>query len=167
MNTNSEYVISKNVLELITVANDYCLFVEKISNYNKNDIQLYFLRIAPLLYLKGSLIPYFELDDTNANERFVNEEDWIAVYKNTKDIFNNDNYFYDTLNPIDNEAEKLEIAEIVADIYQDLKDFILLYQKDTMAAKENAVFACYILFKNNWGIKITSLQKIMHYLVTK
>ena len=131
MNTfdNSEYVISKNVIELITVANDYCLFIEKISNYKKNEIYLYLLRIAPLLFLKGSLIADFEISDTDANERFVNEEEWIAVYKNTKEIFANDNSFYDTINPTDNEAVKLEISEIIADIYQDLKDFILLYQK--------------------------------------
>jgi len=46
-----------------------------------------------------------------------------------------------------------------------MKDFILLYQIEGLAAKENAVFSCRYLFKNNWGKKVISLMKVMHYLL--
>jgi len=161
---NSDLVLSNKVLEMVTVAHEYCLFVEKISKYNKTDIQMYFSKIAPLLYLKASLLPDIEVSDNDADERFVTEEAWNAIYNDTKEIFKEDNIFADTDNiePADTELFHYEISEIVADIYQDLKDFVMLYQKESLAAKENAVFSCRNYFKNNWGIKCIFLMKTMH-----
>ena len=162
---NTKLIISKKVLEMITVANEYCLFVEKLTSYQKDDTLLYFSRIAPLLYLKGSLLPDIEVNDTDANERFVTEEQWLGLYKDAKAFFGVNNEFFDNDNIklLGNEVTQQELSEIIADIYQDLKDFILLYQKEGLAAKENAVFSCRHLFKNHWGKKVISLMKVMNY----
>lgn len=164
-NLNTELVISKKVIEMITVANEYCLFVEKLINYNKEDVMLYFSRIAPLLYLKGSLMPDIEVADTDANERFVTEEEWLKIYKETKEKFKENNKFSDADNTNHNDSElvTLELSELIADIYQDLKDFVLLYQKESFAAKENAVLSCRHYFKTNWGQKVIFLMKVMHF----
>ena len=52
MTTTEEPAISRNVIEMITVANEYCLFLEGIEKYTKDDIISYFQKICPLLYLK-------------------------------------------------------------------------------------------------------------------
>jgi len=164
-NSNTEIIVSKKVLEMITVANEYCLFVEKINHYEKNEVMLYLSRIAPLLYIKGSLLPDIEVTDTDANERFVTEEQWLSIYKETKELFKKDNSYSDnySIRPFDNEYVQQEVSENIADIYQDLKDFVMLYQKEGYATKENAVFSCSYLFKNHWGKKVISLMKAMHF----
>ncbi len=166
-NDNAELVQSKKVLEMLTVANEYCLFVEKIDHLKKDDMVLYFSRLTPLLYLKGSLLPDFEIADTDANERFVTEEQWLELYKKVKSIFGKDNVFSccDGIRPGDCEIINMEVSELIADLYQDFKDFVLLYQKDSYQARENAVYACRELFKNNWGEKTLSLLKVMHHLI--
>ena len=55
--SDKDIVYSKNVIEFITVVNEYCLFIEKAENYSKDDIIQYMLKICPLIYLKGALLP--------------------------------------------------------------------------------------------------------------
>jgi len=158
-----ELVYSRQVIEMITVANEFCLFLEKCEALNKNQVLEYLLRIAPLLYLKGSLLPDVQLSDPEATERFVNEIQWETIFNSLKKILENSDTFYFTDSNLD--TIEASIAEHLADIYQDLKDFVWLYQKDTLNPKQNAVFECKALFQTNWGIKITETMKAIHLVL--
>jgi len=164
MNDNSNIVISNKVIEMLTVANEYCLFIEKVKDYKKQDVILYLSRITPLLYLKASLLPDFEIEDAQAHEKFVIEEEWLEIYKGAKDKFDKDNYFECVTDStsVDVENNKCDAAELLADLYQDFKDFVLLYQKETLAAKENAVYWLKYYFKSVWGEKAIKLLYFSH-----
>jgi hypothetical protein len=62
----------------------------------------------------------------------------------------------------DNIPLKASISEHLTDVYQDLKDFVLLYQKNLAYAKQNAVFECRTLFISHWGSRIASLMPALH-----
>ena len=62
---------------------------------------------------------------------------------------------------------KYSIAEFIADVYQDMKDFLLLYQKNTKAARENAVAECSNLFMTHWGWRIIDVQKAVNFILYK
>ena len=65
-------------------------------------------------------------------------------------------------------SDKLEGKDcIIAQTYQDLKDFVLLYNKSQQIAKDAAVFMCCLNFANNWGSKIAILLPYIHSLVYK
>ena len=166
---NNEPAYSKNVIEFLTVANEYCLFIEKSENYSKIDILQFLQKISPLLYLKGSLLPVVNVENKETNERFVTEEQWETIFNELRKKFNkDDNYwFIDFNSPDENDPVKASLAENFADIYQDLKDFVMLYQKNTRAAKQNAVYECKLLFKTHWGYCITNAQKAIHHLLYK
>jgi len=57
---------------------------------------------------------------------------------------------------------RASISEHLADVYQDLKDFVLLYQKTLMYAKQNAVYECRSLFISHWGMRIASILPALH-----
>ncbi|MFA4852339.1 MAG: DUF5063 domain-containing protein [Bacteroidales bacterium] len=57
------------------------------------------------------------------------------------------------------------IAENITDVYQDMKDFIMLYQKGTHAAKENAVAECRRLFETHWGSRLVNALRALHHVV--
>ena len=106
-------------------------------------MQIFYQKLLPLLYLKGSLLPQLGAEDDTALEHFVTEEKWEEVFTHiSKKLEKDDSYFL-----IDDEAYvvkgaengKASIAEKLADAYQDMKDFVMLYQKGSHAAKENAV----------------------------
>lgn len=159
-------VYSKQVLELITVANEFCLFSQKVDQYSKEDIMTYYRRILPLLYLKGSLVKNVTPSNPELNERFVLEEDWEALFNMVRNKLYPNDHFWICADPHneDTEAEKASIAECIADCYQDMKDFIMLYQKNQLAAKENAVHELYLNFPGHWGPAITKALYALHLL---
>lgn len=164
-NITQDPVFSKNVIEFLTVANDYCLFVEGAHKYEMNDILSYLQKICPLLYLKGSVLPEVITENPDANERFVTEENWDVIFSDLMQKFrDNDAFWY--INEwifIDSEISKGSVSEYLADVYQDLKDFVILYQKNSLNAKQNAVHSVKELFQKNWGHKLILVQKTVHY----
>ena len=55
-------VYSKNVIELITVANEFCSFLEHSEDMETSDFLGRLQKMLPLLYLKASLLPEFEME---------------------------------------------------------------------------------------------------------
>ena len=166
---NNEAAYSKPVLEMLKVANEYCLFLEGIDKYTIEDTYILLHRILPLMYLKGSLLPEIEVEDTGANERFLTAEQWESLFGELRKKFHRvDEYWLldyqaaDPTNPI-----KASISEQLTDIYQDLKDFLILYQKNSKDAKQNAANNCRTFFYTHWGTMCINLQKQIHYLLYK
>ncbi len=165
METSS--VSSKNVMEMLTVANEYCHFVEKAYNYETKDILEYMQKILPLLYLKGCLLPNIEVSVPEANEKFVTEENWEIIFNELRNKLKpKDEYWViDHSDFKFTEPDKVSLSDNLTDIYQDLKDFVLLYAKGTNAAKENAVRDCKFYFETHWGYRLVQAQKYIHDLL--
>ncbi len=159
-------VYSKNVLEMLMVANDYCTFMAKAETYTKQQMFDYLLKVAPLLYIKGSLLPDITVQNPEAGQKFLHEEEWEALFTALRKVFKKDDefWFIDNSDFSDNTPIKASLSESFADIYQDMKDFVILYQKSSLDAKENAVFELKQLFDTNWGYRIVNSQKALHYL---
>lgn len=159
-------VYTKQVIELLTVANEFCLFTQKIEEYSKEDILIYYRRIIPLLYLKGSLVKDVIPENPELNERFVLEEEWETIFNTIRNKLYPDDHFWVCADPHheDTEAEKSSIAECIADCYQDMKDFLMLYQKNTIDAKENAVHEICQNFPTHWGPALTKALYALHLL---
>ena len=164
-----EPVYSKTVLEMLTVANEFCLFLEKAGEYNKQDILMFLQKICPLIYIKASLLPVMELIDDDAGEHFVTEEEWEDVFNTLHQKFGEDDlyYFIDPHEKSHTDPIKGSLAENFTDIYQDLKDFVLLYQKPRKASMEFAVFECKRLFETRYGFRLVRAHSSIHYLLNQ
>ncbi len=158
-------VVSKQVIEMITVANEYCLFFEQAEKYNKEEIFAYFQKIAPLLYLKGSMLPTQLEPDPEFAERIITEEQWEEIFKILREKFGKDEVYYTHDHNFD--SEEASLADNMADIYQDMKDFILLYQKAPMQSKTCAVAELQKLFENHWGIRLLNALAAIHNILHK
>ena len=154
---------SANVIDMLTVANEFCIFTEKAGKYDPGEVIQYYAKICPLLYLKGAILPVVEPDEDYFGERFVNEDQWENIYNSLLSVFPGKDEFYTlSYENIDNIPLKASISEHLADIYQDLKDFVLLYQKNLNYAKQNAVYECRKLFISHWGGRIAALLPALH-----
>lgn len=162
-----EPAYSIHVLELIRVAHEYCLYAEQVSDRTQGELAGFFLKIGPLLYLKGSMLPPVEVENPEANERFVTQEEYEAVFNNFRNILLPEDEFWllDYELAVQNEPLKASLSENFADIYQDLKDFLILYQKNSQDAKQNAASECRHLFATRWGIKVMVNLRYLHYLI--
>jgi hypothetical protein len=153
---------STQVLELIRVAHEFCVFTEDIENKEITDILSFYQKVLPLMYLKGSLLPEIEVSDSSFNERFVTEAIWGEIFMSLKTKFGDDEYFW--IADENNELLKVSVADYIADIYQDMKDFVVLFQKDRIAAKENAVFSIRKYQIVHWGPRLTTVLPTIHRL---
>jgi hypothetical protein len=123
--------------------------------------------MAPLLYLKGSMLPELKVENSEAYERYVTEEVWENIFNELRNKFGKADEFWfideETFN--DDEITKGSMAEHLTDVYQDLKDFVFLYSKNTSDAILNAVYECRYLYQTNWGYKLSRIQKNIHHLL--
>lgn len=161
--SGKELANSRKVLEMLTVANEFCLFIEENSKYETIQIMAYLERVVPLLYLKGSLLPEIEISDESANERFVTEEQWETCFQQLKNKFGKVDIFYSNEKANEKDVQKCSLSDNIADLYQDIKDFVLLYSRNTTAARENAVISCKMLFESRWGYRAIRIMQAIHF----
>lgn len=168
-NPMDDITLSKPIIEMATVANEFCFFFETAEKKDKEAILDFTQRILPLLYLKGSLMPDISPQFPEANERFVTQEQWGNIFTTLRDKFGEDDEYWiiDPQHINETEPLKASLAENITDIYQDMKDFIMLMQKNTLAARENAVSECATLLANHWGYRIGNIFSRIHHLIYK
>ena len=164
-NVPEDQSISRPVIEMITVANEYCLFFEKAEQYKRQDILDYFQKVAPLLYLKGAMLPAVEVSDADAVERYVTEEQWEHIFKALREQFKDIDVYY--VHDYNNDSVESSLADSMADIYQDMKDFVMLYQKNTAPARQNAVEQLRDLYRWHWGPIVLSALGAVHQILYK
>lgn len=162
-----DITMGKNALEMLIVANEFCLFMEEMEDKPKKPVYDFVHRVMPLMYTKGSLLPDVDVEYPEANMRFVTEEQWEQLFTQLREKFGKDDEFWIIDPEYINETEPLKasLSENLADIYQDMKDFILLYQKNTIAARQNALSDCKELFSDHWGYRISKIMMQLHHLI--
>ena len=158
-------IFDKNSIEFVTVAAEYCGFIERARQMERKDFVDTALKILPLLYLKASLIPECELMGEGDLEIFVTEEDYelarmsVAHVMGAKDdyleVFLPDMAYSDT--PL-----KKCISEDLADIYQDLKDFIGVFQLGLNETMNASLFVCKEHFAEFWGQRLVNTMRALH-----
>lgn len=162
---NESLVKSKAVVEVIAIAAEYCLFVENLSQYEKEERIPFLQKLLTALYLKGLFLPTINIEDETYTERFVTEEEYELVRVKLANAFADIDYFSAVdLMEKETDAAVVSLAELLSDVYLDLKDFLLLYQKNTLQYRENAVALCKACFQSNWGYKITLILYYLHTL---
>ena len=162
--SNIDIIEGKNTKELFLVASQYCTFIDNIHTFEKDQILDYLIKITPLMYIKGGLIPEIEIEDNAACEQFFTEEQYELLYLSLKEKLEEIDFFECYNYPL-SEMETKSLCETLSDIYQDMKDFLLLYNKGTFPAQEGALFLLRTNFAERWGRQITVLLPYLHHLV--
>jgi Domain of unknown function (DUF5063) len=168
MDTGSDPVYSRNVVEFTAVANEFCKYAENASKLKGDELLKILQRILPLLYLKASLLPQLEPYFEEGNEKFVTEADWIGINDILREKFGTANDYLEVFDEKINDTEgpvTSSISENMADIYQDMKDFLLLYQTGTEEVMNDAVWECRMNFENFWGQKLLNAMRAIHKFI--
>jgi len=168
MDINSDPVYSRNVIEFVAVANEYCKYTEHASELNGDELLKILQRILPLLYLKASLLPQLNPCFEDGNEKFVTESDWVIIHDTLREKFGTANDYLEVFDEKINDSEEhvlSSMSENMADIYQDMKDFLLLYQTGTAEVMNDAVWECRMNFENFWGQKLVNSMRAIHKFI--
>jgi hypothetical protein len=165
MDSNTDPVYSRNVVEFVAVANEFCKYAEHAQQLKGDELLKILQRILPLMYLKASLLPQLDPFFEDGNEKFVTESDWMNINDILKEKFGTANDYLEVFDEKINDTEGpviSSISENMADIYQDMKDFLLLYQTGTGEVMNDAIWECRMNFENFWGQKLVNSMRAIH-----
>jgi len=122
--------------------------------------------ILPLLYVKALLLPEMEvIDDGEELETCVTEETYTLMNAQLADIMGDrDDYldvFVEDMKYSDQPVTRY-ISEGLADIYQDIKDFIFVFRQGVNLNMHNALATCQENFRHYWGQKLVNTMRALH-----
>ena len=165
MGKESQVIFDRDVVEFVTVAAEFCKYLEQAEGKHRTTFVDTTLKILPLLYLKATLLPPCETLGDDLPEHYVTEETYevlrmtlagILAEKDTYlDVFMEDMKYSDQ--PITR-----YISEDLADIYQDIKDFIFVFQLGLNETMHDALAICQENFRLYWGQKLVNTLRALH-----
>jgi len=160
-----EIVYSRDSIEFVTVAVQYCAYLENFTETTESELTDRLTKILPLLYLKASLVP--ETDSVNEEEPeiSVTETDYNYISSKLYNIFlNNDTYLEVFLQDMKYSETPIaaSISEDLADIYQDLKNFVTIFERGITENMNDALYVCLENFRIYWGQKLVNVLRALH-----
>ncbi len=161
----SSPVYQHEVIEFVTVAVQYCAFLEQTENRGREEFVDTVLKVLPLLYLKGALLPKYEQFTEEEPEDFVTEENYDIIRTNIAYILGDKDDYLDVFMEDMKYSETpilTTISENLADIYQDLKNFACAFKDGNEDCMMNAIVVCKDNFINYWGQKLTNVMRALH-----
>ena len=166
MQSESKVIFERNSVEFVTVAAQYCQFLENVEGMEREEFIDTILKILPLLYVKALLLPEMELiDEDDILETCVTEETYSMMNAKLADIMGDrDDYldvFVEDMKYSDQPITRY-ISEGLADIYQDIKDFIFVFRQGVNRNMHNALATCQDNFKLYWGQKLVNTLRALH-----
>jgi len=158
-------VYSHDVLEFVTVAVQYCAFLESTDQQNQKDFIDTILKLLPLLYLKGVLLSkYTSISDEELQE-YVTEENYNIIRNNIACIMGEKDDYLDVFVEDMKYSETpilCTISENLADIYQDLKNFAGTFKDGYEESMMEALVVCKENFETYWGQRLTNVLRALH-----
>ncbi len=163
-------VYAPQVIEFVTVGVEFCSFLEKEGQPPRQEWVETVTRILPLLYIKASLLPETIVMDDESTETFVKEEDYARVTATVASIMGEEDIYLDVfvedMKYSDRPVSSF-VSEDIADIYQDVRNFISVYQYGLSEQMNDALFVCRENFRTYWGQKLVNVLRPLHALLYK
>ena len=165
MEDQNRILYSEEVLGFVRLAKEYCTLLETELNLSREIFTRFILYNLPAVYSAMIRIPVIEPYFEEGNEKFVTEQDWSEVYRKVAACMAENNEFLDI--PAESEFDRSElvtryISEDLADIYQDLRDFLEVYRNSPEDVMNDALWECQGSFTGSWGAKILRVSTAMH-----
>lgn len=160
-------VYGRDVMELVTVAVEYCAFLEQTEGKARLDFVDTMMKILPLLYLKAALLPKYEiLDGEYFPEDYVSEDNYNIVRANINIVMGEKDDYLDVFMEDMKYSESpilATVSENLADIYQELKNFAMSYKNASDDSQMmNALATVKEEFQYSWGQKLVNVQRALH-----
>jgi hypothetical protein len=159
-------IYAHDTLEFVTVAVQYCVFLEQSEGRPKDEFVSTLLKLLPLLYMKASLLPPVESTGDFLTEDKVTEDDYNWIRRIIYDIMQDDDEYEDIsmtdLGP--DERRWHSVSEGLADIYQPLRNFVSVYQRRIEDCMHDALWEVMDNFELYWGQSLLDTLRRLHQI---
>lgn len=167
---NNHIVYAPVTLDFVTVSVEFCSFLEKMETTSRTEWSETMLRILPLLYVKATLLPpVVDIEDEMA-EVFVSHQDYMLIANQVASILGEEDVYLDVfvedMKYSDRPVSSF-VSEDIADIYQDIRNFVSVYQHGLEETMIDALKTISENFRLYWGQKLVNVLRPLHTLVYK
>ncbi len=165
MENKAQVIFSRNTVEFVTVAAEFCAYLERTETLRRKDFVDTILKILPLLYIKASMLPDCEMMNDEEPETFVTEDDYeVLRYSLSALMADRDDYlevFVQDMIYSDSPITR-HISEDLADIYQDIKNFVSVFQLGFDETMHDSLALCRENFSLYWGQTLVNTMRALH-----
>lgn len=158
-------VYSTPVIDFVTVAVEFCALLEKDEQPSRGEWIDKMLKVLPLMYIKASLLPENMVANEEMPETFVKEADYMRVSALVADIMADEDTYLDVFVEDMKYSERpisAFVSENIADIYQDVRNFVSVYQYGLTEQMNDALVAVVENFQQYWGQKLVNVLRPLH-----
>jgi hypothetical protein len=165
---NTHFVYQQPAIEFVTVAVQFCIYLEQLAEQEKSEFIDKLLTILPLLYLKARLVPKTQDELEGYPEQFVSEQEYDNVRQTVAQLLGADDAYLEVYMEdmrYSDEPITAFVSENIADIYQEMKDLACNYQTQNESVMNDALVACLEAFEQHWGQKLLNVLRPLHALL--
>ena len=163
----NEAILSKQTEDFVRTALEFCVLVEKHSQGKRDFFIDNMIKVLPLLYLKISIIPPIEENYDSDLGTKVSEEMYNRVENAIGQLLGNDNFYLETFHPdiqLSDSPVAVKISEDLADIYQDLGNFIAVFKNGYKETMNDSLALCILNFEKFWGQRLLNALRALHHI---
>ena len=160
-----DFLIAPETREFVRICRRYFEYLEKLPDEKISDFWIVQLRLLSGIYAGVLLLPQIDAPYSSEVEKFVTEREYNNIFANLATYmggFDKFPDFNDLSHPGSAKVVETSLSEILTDIYQELKDFVLLYESDNIEDMNDAIVECLDTFGRYWGVKLLSATRIIH-----
>lgn len=165
MEKENNPIYERNTLEFVTVALEFCTFVESTEESGLSGFADKATKLLPLLYIKAALLPEVEMEEDSEPELTVTEDMYESVRSRIAGTLGERDSYLETFHP-DMQYSDTPIAafisENLADVYQDTGNFISLFRQGNEEVMLEAIAMCRSNFREYWGQQLLNALKALH-----
>jgi hypothetical protein len=161
----NDIISSKHTEDFVRASLEVCLMLEKTPVGDKFLFVDGMCKALPLLYLKASVMP--EVGDGYGSElkRKVSEEMYGRIERHLDLLMGDDNLYLETFHPdirLSDTPVAVKISESLADIWQDLGNFIGVFKDGVEETMHDSLALCLHDFRRYWGQKLVNVLRALH-----
>jgi hypothetical protein len=164
-NSVHNYVYSSELLEFVKAANAYCAFLEELKGTEGRpfitDLVRHLSGVYATFISTGETEPVFE----TPSEPTVSEQEWSALFQKVAMILGPYNDILRIAKEEEFDRSELvnhTISEDVADLYQELRDFTIIYSRGIEELMNDSAWELRERFTEHWGAKLLRALQALH-----
>lgn len=162
-----DVVFSNHTVDFVKIALEFCSLVENTKESDRESFIDRAGKILPMLYLNALLIPEVEEYYDTEPEIGVTEEMYNRVKDGIAELLGEDDLYLETFHPdikYSDAPVAVTISEDIADIYQDLGNFISIFKHGNKETMNDSLVLCLQNFREYWGQRLVNALRALHSL---
>ena len=166
-----ENKINPNVLSFIGLANEYCMALSNVYETEKEEFVAEMLRLLPRIYITMSDVRAEELSDEedyyNNFSSYVDEDYYESIRRGVDSIMGEDDTFLETFEEDMKYSDTpiaSSVAECLADIFQDLFNFVSLVKESEGEQTQEALAECKENFESYWAQTLCNVMRALNHI---